>query len=121
MRLTTLLAVAAVALIATAAASPVVPPKKLYGTVGPGFTIMLKSTPTSTKRVTALKAGRYTFVVADKSSIHNFEIEGVGMEKEITDVSAVGTKTVTLTLKRGVYKYYCKPHESTMHGSFRVT
>jgi plastocyanin len=116
----TLLATAAVALVASAAASPATPPK-LYGTVGPGFTIVLKATPKSTKLVKTLKAGRYTFVVADKSSIHNFEIEGPGMEKEITDVSAVGTKTVTLTLKRGVYKYYCKPHESTMHGSFRVT
>jgi plastocyanin len=116
----TLLATAAVALVATAAGSPMGPPK-VYGTVGPGFTITLKPTLKSTKLVKTLKAGRHTFVVADKASIHNFELEGPGVDREITHVSFVGTKTVTLVLKRGVYKYYCKPHESTMHGTFRVT
>jgi plastocyanin len=116
----TLLATAAVALVATAAASSMALPK-VYGTVGPGFTIRLKPTQKAVNLVKTLKAGRHTFVVADKSSIHNFEIEGPGVDREITTVSFVGTKTVTLLLKRGVYKYYCKPHESTMHGSFRVT
>ena len=112
-----LIVAAAVALIATAAASPMSSPK-LIGTVGPGFTISLKQ---SGKLVKSLKAGRYTFVVSDKASIHSFEIEGPGVDRAITTVPFVGTKVVTLTLKRGVYKYYCVPHESSIHGSFRVT
>jgi plastocyanin len=91
---------------------------KLTGTVGPGFTISLKR---GTAPVKMLKAGKYTFVVSDKSGIHNFQIEGPGLDRALTAVGFVGTKTVTLLLKRGTYKFYCKPHESTMHGSFKVT
>jgi hypothetical protein len=43
---------------------------KLYGTVGPGFTISLKKGVRRTP-VRTLKAGRYIFVIADKASIHN--------------------------------------------------
>ena len=32
-----------------------------------------------------------------------------------------GTKTITLTLKAGKYKFYCQPHESTMFGNFTVS
>ena len=51
-----------------AAATP-----KLNGTVGPGFTITLKKAGT---KVTKLKAGKYTFVITDKASIHNFSLDG---------------------------------------------
>ena len=93
-------------------------PAKLTGTVGPGFTITLKK---AGKAVKTLKAGKYTFVVTDKASIHNFEIEGPGVDKEITGVSFKGTKRVTITLKKGSYKFYCAPHESGMNGHFKVT
>ena len=63
----------------------------LKGTVGPGFTITLKKT----------KGGKF--------------------EKELTDVSDTGSKTATIKLTRGTWKYYCEPHESTMFGSFTVT
>ena len=117
MKLICTLVVAAAALVSAATASSMAP-AKLTGTVGPGFTISLKKAGTAVK---TLKAGRYTLVVSDKSSIHNFEIEGPGLDKQVTTVPSTGTKTVTLTLKRGTYKFYCAPHESTMHGSFRVT
>jgi Copper binding proteins, plastocyanin/azurin family len=110
-------AAAAVALTLTAGATPMALPK-VTGTVGPGFTISLKRL---TRPARLLKAGRYSFVVADKSSIHNFEIEGPGLDRQITTVGFIGTKTVTIRLRRGTYKYYCAPHESSMHGSFRVT
>jgi plastocyanin len=113
----TLAAAGAVALLATAPAVPMSHPK-LIGTVGPGFTITLKK---NGKRVRAVKPGMYTFVVSDKSGIHNFEIEGPRLDRAITTVGATGTKTVTLRLRRGTYKYYCAPHESTMHGSFKVS
>jgi plastocyanin len=91
---------------------------KLQGTVGPGYTISLKK---AGKKVTTLKAGKYTFVIADKASIHNFELDGPkGFEKTFTSVPFTGTKTITLTLKAGKYKFYCEPHESTMFGRFTV-
>jgi copper binding plastocyanin/azurin family protein len=116
-RIQVLLAAAGVALVATSAATPMAPPK-LTGTVGPGFTISLKR---GLAPVRMLKAGRYTFAVSDKAAIHNFQLEGPGLDRALTAVGFVGTKTVTLLLKRGTYKFYCKPHESTMHGSFRVS
>jgi hypothetical protein len=113
------IAAAVVALALTAGASPMALPK-LYGTVGPGFTISLKQ---GAKRlpVRTLKAGRYTFVVADKAPIHNFQIEGPGVDRAITAVGFKGTKTVTIRLRAGRYKFYCEPHESSMFGFFRVT
>ncbi len=117
MKLILTLAVAVVALAAAATASSMSAPR-LVGTVGPGFTISLKK---GGKAVKTLKAGKYTFVITDKASIHNFVIEGPGMEKAITTVPFKGTKTVTLTLKKGKWEFYCAPHESTMHGDFRVT
>jgi plastocyanin len=94
--------------------------KTLNGTVGPGFSISLKQ---KGKTVKTLKAGTYKFVIADKASIHSFVLEqerGGKFEKDLTDVSFKGTKTVTVKLKKGKWKYYCKPHESSMFGFFTV-
>ena len=94
---------------------------KLVGTVGPGFTITLKK---GTKKVTTLKAGKYTFVVTDKSPIHNFTLEretGGKFEKTLTATSFQGKKTVTVALKKGKWKYYCSVHESQMFGFIKVT
>jgi plastocyanin len=117
-RILTLVAVAAVALTlaATTAAAPAAP-VKLTGTVGPGFTISLTKGGT---KVTKLKAGKYTFVIRDKSNQHNFHLKGP-VSKMFTSVGQTGTKTVTLTLKPGKYTYVCDPHVTTMRGSFRVT
>lgn len=114
-RMLVLLATAAagLSLVASSAAAPV----KLTGTVGPGFTITLKK---GTSKVTKLKAGKYTFVIRDKSSIHNFHLKGP-VSKMFTSVSFTGTKTVTVTLKPGKYTYVCDPHASSMRGSFRVS
>ena len=94
---------------------------KLVGTVGPGFTITLKK---GTKKVTTLKAGKYTFVITDKAAIHNFTLErqtGGKFEKVLTGTSFKGKKTVTVALKTGKWKYYCSVHESLMFGFFKVT
>ena len=90
----------------------------LNGTVGPGFTITLKQ---NGKVVKTLKAGTYKFVIADKSSIHSFALDGPhGFAKDFTQVPFTGTKTLTLKLKAGKYKYYCQPHEVVMFGRFTV-
>ena len=115
-------AISALALLALVAASlasarsealPV-----LKGTVGPGYTISLTQ---GGKKVKTLKARKYTLVIADKASIHNFTLQkGTGGGKQLTAVPFVGTKKVTLTLTRGKWKYYCTPHESLMFGFFTV-
>jgi plastocyanin len=120
LRLTVVVALVA-ALVAWVATSALAAPPKLVGTVGPGFTITLTK---SGKKVTKLKAGKYTFVIADKASIHDFVLEqqsGGKWEKQLTSVSFVGTRTVTVALKKGKWKYYCAPHESSMSGTFIVT
>ena len=94
---------------------------RLKGTVGPGFTISLTK---NGHKVRTLKAGTYTFVVADKAAIHNFVLEqekGGKFEKTLTGVSFMGTKTVTIKLRAGKWKFYCAPHESIMFGFFNVT
>ncbi len=94
-------------------------PPKLVGTVGPGYTIKLTK---GGKKVTKLKAGTYTFVIADKARVHDFVLQWQSSgAKPLTSVSFVGTKTVTMTLKKGKWKYYCAPHESMMFGFFTVT
>ncbi len=111
-------ALAAAAFLVSAQAST----PKLTGTVGPGYTITLKK---GTTKVKTLKAGKYTFVITDKASIHNFTIErekgGPKIEKTLTSTSFQGKKTVTVTLKTGSWKFYCSNHESQMFGFFKVT
>jgi len=117
----TLLAVASLAAaLAVAAAAPAARTASptLIGTVGPGFTITLKM---NNKVVKTLKAGTYTLVINDKASIHAFSLDGPnGFAKDFTTVPFVGTKTFTVSLKPGAYKYYCPPHEPTMFGRFTV-
>ena len=88
----------------------------LVGTVGPGYTINLKVHGLNLVR---LKAGKYKFVIHDQASIHGWSLDGPnGFAKDLTPVSFTGTKTVTLNLKAGRYKFYCPPHESQMFGHF---
>jgi hypothetical protein len=108
-----------VAVDATGATASTMAVPKLNGTIGPGFTISLKNP--SGKRVKTLKRGKYTFIVRDKSNIHNFTLTGPGIKnKTVTGTSFVGTKTATLTLKKGKYRFYCTVHP-TVAGTFTVT
>ena len=110
---------AALIAVSSALAAPRAVPT-VNGTVGPGFTITLKSNGSQVK---SLKAGSYSFVVADKASIHNFVLEkkkGGTFEKELTSVPFKGTKTVKIKLTAGQYEFYCRPHESVMKGEFTV-
>src|SRR5689334_23199542 len=110
--LVTLLAAALVVVASASAATTT-----LAGVDGPGFTISLKK---GGKKVTSLKAGKVKIVIKDLSNIHNFHLSGPGVNKK-TGVSAQGTFTWTVTLKKGTYKYVCDPHAAIMKGSFKVT
>jgi hypothetical protein len=92
-------------------------PKTVQGSVGPGFTIGLGL---GGKKVAGLKHGTYRFVINDRSSIHDFHLTGPGLDRIITSVDFTGTKSIVLTLKKGTYRYFCDPHSTVMHGSFRV-
>ena len=91
----------------------------LNATVGPGFTIGMKK---GSSKVTSLRAGSYTIKVSDKSNIHNFHLRGLKVNKEVTQVGFVGTKTVIVKFLKGKkYTFVCDPHFTTMKGSFTVT
>ena len=89
---------------------------QLTGTVGPGFTITLKN---RAKTVKFLAPTKYTFVINDRSRIHNFHLTGPGLNKK-TSVGATGTTRWTITLRKGTYRFVCDPHASIMKGSFVV-
>ena len=116
------LAAAAVAVAIVASAEARSSSTRLVGTVGPGYTISLKK---GTAKAKTLKAGKYPFVITDKASIHDFTIErekgGPKIEKTLTGTSFQGKKTVTVTLKKGSWKFYCSIHEPQMFGFFKVT
>ena len=95
----------------------------LKGVVGPGYSIKLTK---GGKRVKSLKAGKYRFVISDKSSFHNFTVEREKptkpkLEKHITSTAFTGSKTIVMTLKPGSWSFYCSIHEAQMHGDFKVT
>jgi hypothetical protein len=91
----------------------------LVGTVGPGFHITLKTT--SGKLVKTLTRGSYKFVIHDRATIHAFSLDGPhGFAHDFTTIPFVGTRTSTIKLKAGKYKYYCPNHESIMFGHFTV-
>jgi plastocyanin len=111
MRKRTAVAVLAFAIAAIAALPVLAATPKIAGTVGPGFTITVAKKPT--------KAGKYTLVVNDKSSIHNFHLKGPGVNVK-TSVPATGSKSFAITLKKGKYTFLCDPHATSMKGSFTI-
>ncbi len=113
MRVLVVSAVAAALLAAPATAQAA---GKLTAVVGPAFNITLKM---GTKKVTRLKAGKYTITVRDRSNIHNFHLKGPGVNKD-SGVKVVATRTWTVTFKPGTYVYVCDPHKASMRGSFKV-
>jgi hypothetical protein len=116
-RLLPLVAVLALALPPTAFA--LLSATKLSGTTGPGFTITLKKAGTKVK---TLRPGKYTITVSDKSDMHDFVLTGPGIRRKmITGLGFKGTRSATVTLKRGRYQYYCTPHQDFgMRGFFTV-
>jgi plastocyanin len=107
-----------VAMLALAAPSAGMSPTKLVGTTGPGFTITLKKAGV---KVRTLKPGKYLITVNDKSNLHDFHLKGTGVNRVITATQFKGTKSVTVTLKKGRYTYLCDPHAATMTKHFTVT
>ena len=93
---------------------------RLAGTTGPGFTITVKK---AGKKVTRLKRGQYTITVSDRSAAHDFVLTGPGIRnRRITGLGFIGTRSATVTLRKGRYEYYCTPHRRMgMRGFITVT
>jgi plastocyanin len=101
---------------AVTAGSAVAATPKLTASVSDPLNISLKI---GSKKVSSLKAGKYTIVVTDTASDHNFHLTGPGVNKSTSVGAKVATKWV-VRLKKGTYKYVCDPHASFMKGSFTV-
>jgi Copper binding proteins, plastocyanin/azurin family len=107
----------AVALTAVIGVGSVGAVSTVSGSVGPGFTISLER---KGKKVKTLRPITYKFRVKDRSSSHNFHLRGPGVNRSITSVGFTGTKSVSIKLRKGTYRYVCDPHSSDMKGSFKV-
>ena len=110
---------ALVVILATLVAAPVASAYiKLYGTVGPGPTIVLKRGNGTV--VKSMHHGTRTFVIHDKSAAHNFHLVGPGVDKR-TNIGFVGTrKWIGIVLRPGTYTILCDAHPSTMRKTFQV-
>jgi hypothetical protein len=98
--------------------SAVTPKTKLVLTSGPEFTITLKTA--GGKAVKSMKLGTYTFVVRDRSTIHNAHVVAPGFNRATT-VPFVGTQTWKVKLaKVGTLRFLCDPHASSMKGSAKI-
>jgi plastocyanin len=76
-------------------------------------------TDASGEQVSELPAGDYSIIVNDLSEIHNFHLEGEGVD-ETTTVPETGETTWDVTLAAGDYTAICDPHPG-MKLEFSVT
>jgi plastocyanin len=112
-RLLTVAACAFAALAAPGAAQAV----DLFATVGPDFTISLRTA--QGQSVTQLDPGPYRIIVEDRSDFHNFHLSGPGVSLA-TDIEALESVTWDVTFVEGRYTFVCDPHATQMKGAFTV-
>ena len=78
---------------------------------GGGQTIHLSASPSQLKfNVSTLhaKVGKVTLVMANPANLsHGVAVQGGGVNKSGATVGHNGTSTVTVTLKKGTYTFYC--------------
>jgi hypothetical protein len=89
------------------------PAPVLIGEVGPGYTITLKNRAGAPVR--RVRPGRYTFIVRDRATNHDFRLRGPGLNLT-TGVAPRVTKRWTVRLRAGRYIYLCTPHPLFMRG-----
>jgi hypothetical protein len=117
LRLTLLSLVAVALLLGTAAPADAA---RFFGTVGPDRTITLKKRNGAIVRSVA--PGVHTFVVRDRSGVHNFVLARGTTRLRGTTLSFQGRVTWTVRIRRGaIYRYYCSAHRADMTRSFRVS
>ena len=92
---------------------------QLVGDVGQGDAYSISLKDANGAAVKHLDPGTYTVLLRDHSAIHNFDLNGPGVNVS-TDIEAVENKTFTVTLTDGTYFFQCDAHVGQMHGSFTV-
>lgn len=92
---------------------------QLIGDVGQGDSFAISLKDASGAAVKHLDPGTYTLILRDHSDIHNFDLNGPGVSAS-TDITAIETKTFTVTLTDGTYFFVCDAHAGQMKGSFTV-
>jgi plastocyanin len=113
-----LLAVLAGVLLVSPGAAPAQPANTLIATVGVNDAFTISLTTSTGAPVTDTPAGTYEIQVRDASSVHNFHLQGPGVN-QATDVGFVGNATWTVTFQdRQRYRFVCDPHAGQMNGSF---
>jgi plastocyanin len=113
-RLGMLAAAAAGAAILAGSGAAAIP--KLQGSVSDPVSISLTF---GGRKVSSLKAGKYTIVVKDTAGDHDFHLTGPGVDRSTT-TGGTGTWTWSVTLRKGTYTYVCDVHATFMNGSFTV-
>jgi plastocyanin len=89
------------------------------GTASNGDAFEIGLTREDGSAVETLPAGTYTIKVDDRTAIHNWHLQGDGVDEQ-TGVGAKEVKEFTVTLTAGDYKFHCDPHPS-MSGTVTVT
>jgi uncharacterized cupredoxin-like copper-binding protein len=82
---------------------------------GQGEVLKLSADPSgqlrfTTSTLTAAKPGKVTLIMANPSSAgmeHGIAVEGNGVDSDGPIVAPGSTSTLTVTLKKGTYEYYC--------------
>jgi plastocyanin len=88
----------------------------LRGTVGPGYEIHLRDAADNELAGRSVRPGTYTLEIDDRSSAHNFRIQGDDVDVR-TSVEGTGRSTWTVTFRSGErYRYKCDPHDDLMRG-----
>ena len=90
---------------------------KLVASVGPGFSIALRTSAGAA--VKTLRAGIYQIVVRDRSPEHNFHLLGRAVNRS-TSVGSTSTSTWRVRFVSGGYTFQCDPHAEMMRGRVRV-
>jgi plastocyanin len=109
---------AAVALAALASPATAFAQERLIATVGTNDTHVITLTRADGSPVADIPAGTYTIEVRDRSRMHNFHLNGPGVDRR-TDVDEIQTVTWTVTLRdQSVYTFVCEAHPDTMRDTF---
>jgi len=92
---------------------------RLVAEVGQNDAFVISLRTASGGSVDNIPAGTYVIEVRDHSAMHNFHLNGPGVNQTTTE-AFVGTVTWTVNLQDGRYTFQCDPHPTQMRGSFTV-
>ncbi|MGZ4335279.1 MAG: hypothetical protein ACXVRJ_13550 [Gaiellaceae bacterium] len=101
---------------AVSVARPASTDGSLDANVGPGFAISLTQ---NGAKVTHLDPGTYTISVNDQADVHDFHLQGPGVD-QATTIEGIGKTTWTVTFGDGTFLFFCDAHPASLFGKFTV-